>query len=136
MSADKSFKFIFMLPLLFVLTGCQPIGVNIALKALDDNLGRAFNNFQGSQQSSVLNLFANKAGVATTTAADSLTAAQKKSIDDYLAKKGLNKYGDASNAIYTGGTPLFDEKTGKAIERYDYILNKFPDILEQIKKGK
>lgn len=120
--------------LLLVLSGCQQIGLGGALKSLDEKIGRAFNNFEGSQQSSVFEFF-NKKEIATTTAAVSLTAAQKKSIDEWLAKKGLNKYGDASNAIYTGGTPLFNEKTGKALERYDYILNKFPDILEQIKKG-
>jgi len=69
------------------------------------------------------------------TAAD-LTAAQKQSIDNWLAKKGLNRYGDSPNAVYAGGTPLFNEATGKAIERYDYILNKFPDILDLIKEGK
>jgi hypothetical protein len=132
----RAFKFFLFASLLFVLTGCQQIGVGEALKSLDDNIGRAFNNFQGSQQSSVLNFFSKKESVGTTTPAVNLTSAQKKSIDEWLAKKSLNKYGDASNAIYTGGTPLFDEKTGKPIERYDYILNKFPDILEQIKKGK
>lgn len=69
------------------------------------------------------------------TSAD-LSAADKQAIDDWLTKKGLNRYGDAGNAVYTGGTPLFNEATGKSIERYDYILNKFPDILNLIKEGK
>jgi hypothetical protein len=134
MPLNKKIRFFVFCFLLLALSGCQTISLSGALKSLDDNIGRAFNNFEGSQQSSVLDFFSKKE-TATTTAAASLTAAQKKSIDEWLAKKGLNKYGDAANAMYTGGTPLFNEKTGKAVERYDYILNKFPDILEQIKKG-
>lgn len=130
----RAFKFSLFIFMLFALSGCQSASLDGALRSLDDNIGRAFNNFEGSRQSSVLDFFSKKE-VATTTAAVSLTASQKKGIDEWLAKKGLNKYGDASNAIYTGGTPLFNEKTGKAVERYEYILNKFPDILEQIKKG-
>ena len=127
---------IFSVIALFLLAGCQLISLDDGLKSIDESIGRAFNNFQGSRQGSVLDLFNKKESVGTTTAAASLTNAQKKSIDDWLEKKGLNKYGDAANAIYTGGTPLFDEKTGQAIERYDYILNKFPDILDLIKQGK
>lgn len=131
-SKIRFFVFCFLLT---ILSGCQQVGLDKALKSLDENIGRAFNNFEGSQQSSVFELFGKKE-TATTTASVSLTAAQKKSIDEWLFKKGLNKYGDASNAIYTGGTPLFNEKTGQAVERYDYILNKFPNILNEIKKGK
>jgi len=118
----------------FILSGCQAMSMNGGLKILDDGLGKTFDNFQNGQQNSVLDLFNNKNEKASTTA-ETLTAEQKNKIDNWLEKKGLNKYGDAKNAVYTGGTPLFDEKTGKAFERYDYILNKFPDILEQIKKG-
>jgi hypothetical protein len=132
----RPLKFFSLFFLAFVLAGCQAAGLDGGLKALDENIGKAFNNFQGGEQSSVLDLFNKKESAGTSTAAAKLTVAQKNSIDDWLAKKGLNKYGDASNAIYTGGTPLFDEKTGQAIERYDYILNKFPGILESIKNDK
>jgi hypothetical protein len=121
----------------FVLSGCQAFGVNDGLKILDDNLGKALNSLNQNQASSTFNFFANKntSQDATTTTA-SLTAAQKQSIDDWLAKKGLNRYGDSPNAVYTGGTPLFNERTGQSMERYQYILNKFPDILNLIKQGK
>lgn len=121
----------------FVLSGCQTTGVNDGLKILNDNLGQALNSLGQNQASSTFNFFANKnsSEQATTTSAD-LTAAQKQSIDDWLAKKGLNRYGDSPNAVYTGGTPLFNERTGQSMERYQYILNKFPDILDLIKEGK
>lgn len=63
---------------------------------------------------------------------EDLTRQQKKAIDEWLRANGYNRYGDSRNAIYTGGTPLFDERTGESINRYDYILKKFPNILERI----
>jgi hypothetical protein len=29
--------------------------------------------------------------------------------------------------MYAGGTPLFNEATGKTMDRYDYIVMKHPD---------
>ena len=80
-----------------------------------------------------MNLFGKKEERIATATAESLTDEQKKNIDDWLEKNGYNRYGDAKNAIYTGGTPLFDEATGQPIDRYVYILKKFPDILNKIK---
>jgi hypothetical protein len=28
--------------------------------------------------------------------------------------------------MYAGGTPLFDERTGKATDRLEYLMKKFP----------
>jgi hypothetical protein len=134
---NKKAIFIFSLAAsLFLLSGCQSQVMIDSLKSLNENLGRTFGNFEGSKGSSTALDFLNKknASTATTTVAADLTSEQKKKIDEWLEKRGLNRYGDAKNAVYTGGTPLFDEKTGKPIERYDYILNKFPGILELIKK--
>jgi hypothetical protein len=137
MILNKKIKFFILFSAVFVLSGCQTFGVNDGLKILDDNLGKALNSLNQNQASSTFNFFSNKnsSQPATTTTAD-LTAAQKQSIDDWLAKKGLNRYGDSPNAVYTGGTPLFNERTGQSMERYQYILNKFPDILNLIKQGK
>jgi hypothetical protein len=132
-----TFKF-FLFPLLiFVLSGCQQSVVNDGLKVLNDSLGKVINSFSANQASSTFNLLSNNSSPKekAITAAD-LSSADKQAIDDWLTKKGLNRYGDAKNAVYTGGTPLFDEATGKSVERYDYILNKFPDILNLIKEGK
>ncbi|MDD4901762.1 MAG: hypothetical protein PHE24_01365 [Patescibacteria group bacterium] len=136
MLINKKIKFAILFFLVFVLSGCQTFGVSDGLKILNDNLGKALNSLGENQASSTFNFFgkSNSTKDKALTSAD-LSAADKQAIDDWLVKKSLNRYGDAKNALYTGGTPLFDEATGKAIERYDYILNKFPGILEQIKKG-
>jgi hypothetical protein len=30
--------------------------------------------------------------------------------------------------MYTGGTPLFDERTGQTTDRMEYLLRKHPDL--------
>jgi hypothetical protein len=64
-----------------------------------------------------------------------LTEAGKAKIDEWLAKKGLNEYGDSAGTNYTGGTPLFNEATGQSIDRYVYLLKKFPDLINQLNLG-
>ncbi len=54
---------------------------------------------------------------------------QKKWIDEMIKKSGLNKYGDKKDTVYAGGTPLFNERTGKRRSRYDYIRERHPDWL-------
>jgi hypothetical protein len=137
MLVNKKIKFFILSSAVFVLSGCQQPGVSDGLKILNDNLGKALNNLNQDQASSTFNLFAQKSSqqVSTTTPVE-LTGAEKQAIDAWLEKKGLNRYGDSPNAVYTGGTPLFNEKTGQPTERYSYILNKFPDILDLIKQGK
>ncbi len=61
-----------------------------------------------------------------------LTAQGKAKIDDWLAKKDLNQYGDKPETNYTGGTPLFNEATGQSIDRYVFLLKKFPDLISQL----
>jgi hypothetical protein len=49
-------------------------------------------------------------------------------IDAQLAARGLNSFGDPRDTVYAGGTPLFDEKTGKSRDRRDYIRERHPEI--------
>lgn len=56
-----------------------------------------------------------------------LTESEKKRIDLWIEKEGLNQYGDPKDTVYVGGTPLFDEKTGEKIDKYEYILRRHPD---------
>ena len=58
---------------------------------------------------------------------------QKKWIDEMIKKNGLNEYGDDPGTMYTGGTPLFNEFSGKKVDRYDYILSRHKDWLPQSK---
>lgn len=120
---------IFILPiLLFVLSGCSNPLADFGLKKVDSGLGDFFDKIQEDQAEDSLN----KKEKKDPYAANNLTDSQKKAIDVWLEENGYNRYGDAQNAIYLGGTPLFNEATGEAIDRYDYILKKFPDILNKI----
>ena len=49
-------------------------------------------------------------------------------LDLQLQKRGLNTFGDPEGTVYAGGTPLFDEKTGKSTDRAEYIKARHPDI--------
>lgn len=49
-------------------------------------------------------------------------------IDRWIAEHDLNEYGDPEGTTYPGGTPLFDENTGESCERYEYILEKHPEL--------
>lgn len=68
--------------------------------------------------------------LTVTLDAATLTDAQRAHIDRYLVSQALNEYGDAKGTLYLGGTPLFDEATGLRTDRYEYLLRKFPRILE------
>lgn len=60
-----------------------------------------------------------------------LTEQQKKWIDEMIKKHGLNEFGDPKDTMYAGGTPLFNEREGKMLDRYEYILKKHRDWLPQ-----
>ncbi len=49
-------------------------------------------------------------------------------VDAQLAARGLNSFGDPQDTNYSGGTPLFDEKSGKARDRVEYVLSRHPEI--------
>lgn len=55
----------------------------------------------------------------------------KKKIDLFLKKNGLNEYGDSPGTVYTGGTPLFDETGGGYQDRYQRVLEKYPELNEE-----
>ncbi len=49
-------------------------------------------------------------------------------LDAQLQQRGLNQFGDPPDTMYAGGTPLFDEATGKRTDRETYVFAKHPDI--------
>jgi hypothetical protein len=57
-----------------------------------------------------------------------ISEAVRKRIDEWIAKNGLNAFGDPPDTMYAGGTPLFDERTGVRKDRYEYILEKHPEL--------
>ena len=46
-----------------------------------------------------------------------LTSQGKQRIDQWLAERNLNQYGDQQDTAYTGGTPLFNEQCTPAARR-------------------
>jgi hypothetical protein len=52
----------------------------------------------------------------------------KQRVDRFIRERGLNDYGDPKDTMYAGGTPLFDEMTGRRLDRYQYILKKHPEL--------
>ena len=64
-----------------------------------------------------------------------LTVEQKRTIEEWLKKNKLNKYGDGQDTVYSGGTPFFNEATGETVNRYDYLFKKFPELKEVVKKA-
>lgn len=48
--------------------------------------------------------------------------------DNWLSEKKLNRYGDAEDTMYMGGSPLFNEMTGESTDRYVHLKTKFPDL--------
>ena len=56
------------------------------------------------------------------------TAPPQSCLDAQLASRGLNQFGDSPDTLYPGGTPLFDEKSGKRTEREAYVFAKHPEI--------
>jgi hypothetical protein len=61
-----------------------------------------------------------------------LTAVGKEKIDSWLEENGLNKYGDNEETVYAGGTPLFNEATGESVDRYVYLIKKFPKMIDEL----
>jgi len=60
-----------------------------------------------------------------------ITQEQIKKIDKFLEENNLNRYGDLEGTMYIGGTPLFDENTGKSIDRLEYLIEKHPDLVNK-----
>jgi hypothetical protein len=58
----------------------------------------------------------------------SIDDATKHRVDRWIKEKNLNSYGDPKDTVYAGGTPLFDERTGRSRDRYEYILEKHPEL--------
>jgi hypothetical protein len=58
----------------------------------------------------------------------SIDNSTKQRIDRWIKEKKLNSYGDPKDTVYAGGTPLFDERTGRSRDRYEYILDRHPEL--------
>jgi hypothetical protein len=48
-------------------------------------------------------------------------------VDRWLAERSLDEYGSPRGTMYAGGTPLFDEATGKRQDRLEHIYSHHPE---------
>lgn len=69
----------------------------------------------------------NNAYTTSTTKSSSVSPDEKERIDKWIIDENLNAYGDKKGTFYIGGTPLFNEATGKYRNLYDYIIEQHPD---------
>jgi hypothetical protein len=58
----------------------------------------------------------------------SIDEATRKRIDSWVRENNRNEFGDSRDTVYAGGTPLFNEMTGRTLDRYEYILKKHPEL--------
>jgi hypothetical protein len=64
---------------------------------------------------------------ATPTALPRVSNQEQQLIESWIKENNLNFYGDPKDALYGGGTPLFDEMTGKSKDRFEYIITNHPE---------
>jgi len=62
-----------------------------------------------------------------TASAKAARAREEKCVDRWLAARKLDPYGLPEGTMYAGGTPLFDEATGRQTDRLDYVYRKHPE---------
>jgi hypothetical protein len=55
----------------------------------------------------------------------------REKIDRWIREKDRNPYGDPKDTVYMGGTPLFNEMTGQRKDKYEYILEKHPELKDR-----
>jgi hypothetical protein len=54
-------------------------------------------------------------------------AAQEACVDKWLNGKKMDRYGHPEGTMYMGGTPLFNEQTGEATDRLEYVYRRQPE---------
>jgi len=59
-----------------------------------------------------------------------IDSAGRGRIDLWIERNGLNLYGDPQGTLYIGGTPLFDEASGKLWDRYELVLARHPELTD------
>ncbi|MCD4762311.1 hypothetical protein K8R32_05125 [bacterium] len=126
---QRLFSAVILIPFLLLISGCAVGDIarwadNQAAELLDLNKEDVFTPSS--------DLSKQERGDIEKKSADELTPADREAIDKWLEENGYNRYGDSPGIMYAGGTPLFNEATGKSIDRFDYILKRHPEIFEKI----
>jgi predicted Holliday junction resolvase-like endonuclease len=129
--ANKIKQLFFLLIFVIFISGCQAGGTVQKLRKLDEKVGEGLEKIQQDQQEKAINFLDEKK--EEPLSAKNLSKEQKEKIEEWLSEKTLNRYGDAADASYIGGTPLYDEITRENIDRYEYILKNHPELSDELK---
>ncbi len=63
---------------------------------------------------------------APLTGSDPSVGSAESCVDAWLAERKLDAFGHDEGTMYTGGTPLFDERTGESTDRLTYVFRRHP----------
>jgi hypothetical protein len=63
----------------------------------------------------------------STAPAPTAGVEEAKCVDGWLEQNHLDQYGSKPGTMYVGGTPLFDEASGKTTDRLAYIYQNHPE---------
>src|SRR5215472_17600764 len=59
-----------------------------------------------------------------------LDAKQTDCVEKWLTGHGLDDYGNPKGTMYAGGTPTFDETTGRSVDRWTLVAKNRPEALQ------
>lgn len=63
----------------------------------------------------------------SVVSANTMESEEKALVDDWLLRGDLDQVGNPRGTMYTGGSPLFDESTGRNVNKYEYIARAHPE---------
>lgn len=112
---------------LFLVLSCFLIGFAVGYGvAFNHYAGDFFDSFSKINQMSNNTVKQNFPDKNQKSSPSVISETDKKLIDNWIKKNNLNDYGDPQDTIYAGGTPLFDQASGKMIDKYEYIVERHP----------
>jgi len=59
-----------------------------------------------------------------------LDVRQTDCVEKWLKGHGLDAYGNPAGTMYAGGTPTFDEATGRSVDRWTLVAKNRPEALQ------
>lgn len=127
----KNYKIVIVFFFILLLSACD---TNVDKKTIIDKL-KSFDEKIGQEMDRVdvkdATISSNKKdGEDNNVINIQLSDEEKQKIDNWLSANDLNRYGDSDGVVYPTGSPLFNSETGESIERFEYILKRYPDILK------
>jgi hypothetical protein len=72
---------------------------------------------------------AEKSPGPTASPALRVTPQQTECVERWLKGHGLDAYGNPQGTMYAGGTPTFDETTGRSVDRWTLVMKNRPEAL-------